>query len=143
MNWKQEARDQLAAYEYSCNALRSMELLSKQLEMELYGTPGQKLDAPIRGSGGDYEDYRLNRLVKLESLRSRMQQTKTWVDAMDHALQTVTPEERMVLARLYIHPQKGALDQLCQELNMERTTAYRMRDKSLERFTLALYGIDQ
>ena len=143
MNWKQEARDQLGAYEYTRNAIKSMELLTKEIEMELYSTPGQKLDAPIRGSGGDHEDFRLNRLVKLESLRSRIGQTKAWLDAMDGALQVMTPEDRLVLARFFIHPYKGAAEQLCQELNLERTTVYRMRDKSLERFTLALYGIDQ
>lgn len=143
MNWKQEARDQLGAYEYNRNALKSMELLTKQIEMELYATPSQKLDAPIRGSGGDHEDYRLNRLVKLETIRGRIRQTKTWLDAVDSALEVMDPEERLVLARFFIHPQKGVADQLCQELNLERSAVYRMRDKSLERFTLALYGIDQ
>ena len=143
MNWRQEARDQLAAYEYNRNALKSMELMSKQIEMELRSTSGQKLDAPIRGSGGDYEDFRLNRLVKLENLRNRIRQIETWLAAMDSALQTMSPEDRLVLGRLFIHPYKGAVEQLCQELSLERTTVYRMRDKSLERFTLALYGIDQ
>ena len=143
MNWKQESREQLGAYEYNRNAIQSMELLAKEIEMELYSTPGQKLDAPIRGAGGDHEDFRLNRLVKLESIRSRIRQTRTWLDAMDGALQTMTPEDRLVLSRFFIHPYKGAAEQLCQELNLERTAVYRMRDKSLERFTLALYGIDQ
>ena len=142
MNWRQEAKDQLASYEYNRNAVKSMELFSKEIEMELCSTPGQKMDAPVRGGGGQ-EDFRLNRLVKLENIRSRMRQTQAWLDAMDGALQVMTPEDRLLLARFYIHPYKGAAEQLCQELNLERSTVYRMRDKSLERFTVALYGIDQ
>lgn len=143
MNWKQEAKEHLAAYESNRSALRNMELLVKEMEMDIYSPPSQKLDAPIRGRGADPEEFRLNRLVTLETLRSRIRQTKIWLAAVDGALRAMSQEERLILFRFFIRPEQGAAEQLCQELNLERTTVYRMRDKSLERFTLALYGIDQ
>ena len=40
-------------------------------------------------------------------------------------------------------PQSGALDQLCEELGMERSSVYRHRDKALSKFTLSLYGAQE
>ena len=142
MNWKQEAKEQLGAYDTSRNALRSMALLVKELELELTSPPPQRMDVPIHASG-DRDDFRLNRLVKLEQLRSRIRQTELWLKAMDSALNALSQNERLVLLRFFVRPQKGAAEQLSQELGMERTAVYRLRDKTLERFTTALYGIDQ
>lgn len=142
MNWKQEAKEQLGSYECSRNALKSMRLMAKELEMDLYSPRSQTMDTPVR-TDSVYEDVRLNRLVKLEQIRGRILQTQTWLEAMDSALGVLSQEERLVLSRFFIRPQKGAADQLCQDLSIERTAVYRLRDKCLERFTLALYGISQ
>jgi hypothetical protein len=52
----------------------------------------------------------------------------------------LTPEERLVLLRIFILPESGSIQRLCDELNVEQSSVYRKRDKALEAFTLALYG---
>lgn len=43
-------------------------------------------------------------------------------------------EEMLLLELIYIVPKKGNLDVLCQELEIEKSSVYRRRDKALARF---------
>jgi hypothetical protein len=65
----------------------------------------------------DYQNYAIKRLRELDGLRCA-------VGITEQALQVLTPEERMVVDRLYIHPQKRAVQELC-ELLVEISTALR------------------
>lgn len=40
----------------------------------------------------------------------------------------------------YIHKVKGSINELCYQLNIDTSAAYRRRDLALHRFTQALYG---
>ena len=60
------------------------------------------------------------------------------VEIMDVALQVLTPEERLVAERLLIHPQRGAVQQLCQILNLEQASIYRRRDSVLTKLAQAI-----
>ena len=62
------------------------------------------------------------------------------VEIMDVALQVLTPEERLVAERLLIHPQRGAVQQLCQILNLEQASIYRRRDRVLEKLAQTMHG---
>ena len=66
-----------------------------------------------------------------------------WLKITDGALAALTPEEKLILHRLYICPEKGSLDKLCQGLQVEKSSIYRKRDKALQKFTYALYGITE
>ena len=52
-------------------------------------------------------------------------------------------DERLILQRLYLYPQKGAIDRLCNELGLEQSSVYRKRDQALSRFTVAIYGFSE
>lgn len=56
-------------------------------------------------------------------------------------LEILSQEERLLLDRFYIHPSKGNVDRLCEELGLERTAVYSRKDKALRHFTLCLYGM--
>lgn len=65
---------------------------------------------------------------------------KHWLFVADRGLAALLPDEKLILQRLYLHPEKGALERLCSELGVEQSTVYRKRDQALQRFTVALYG---
>ena len=62
---------------------------------------------------------------------------------VDRALEVLDDEERLVLDRFYIHRAKGAVAELCDRLNLEKSAVYDRRDKALRHFTLALYGVTE
>ncbi len=59
---------------------------------------------------------------------------------MEAGLEILGAEDRLVLERFYVHPERGSVERLCGELGLEKSAVYSRRDKALRRFTLALYG---
>lgn len=139
MNWKEEAMVRLRQYESARNAARNLPEEVTRIR-DLLEEPGSaRLDVPV-GSGKNREDWLLGQLQRLEELEQQLERTKAWLAAMDGALSVLTAEEKLVLHRMFICPQKGGIDRLCRELNTVRSAVYRKRDAALNRFTTALYG---
>lgn len=63
------------------------------------------------------------------------------VEAMDRAMQVLTPEERLVVEQMLVHPATGNAETLCQILGVEKTSVYRRKDKALDKLIQAL-GMD-
>ncbi len=68
----------------------------------------------------------IQRLGELDGLRQRVQN-------LEQAMQVLTPEERLVAERLFVHPAKGNVQVLCQELGVEQSSVYRRREAALEK----------
>lgn len=139
MNWKQEAIDRLRQYDSARNAALSLPGEVERLRAVLESPGTARTDVPV-GSVKSREDWMLDQMVLLGELEQRLEQTQRWLQATDRALSTLTAEEKLVLHRMFICPQRGAADRLCRELNAERSSVYRKRDAALNRFTAALYG---
>lgn len=60
------------------------------------------------------------------------------VQAMEKALQELTPAERIILDRMVMRRRKGAGQELCQLLEVEIATLYRYRERALEKIREAL-----
>lgn len=139
MNWLQIATERLEQYDDVTCARDSLETEITRLR-ELLETPGgPRLDVKV-SSTCSHEDWVLGQLVKLGELEQRQQQAQKWLEATNRALSALTPEEKLVLHRLFIQPGKHSVDRLCQELGTERSTVYRKREAALRHFTRALYG---
>lgn len=74
----------------------------------------------------DYQNYVVRRLRELDAMRCAVQTT-------EQAIQVLTPEERLVVDRLYIHPEKGAVQALCELLELEPSSIYRRKDRAVEK----------
>lgn len=75
-----------------------------------------------------------------EELRLSLDQAREWVKRVEEGLAVLTPEERLVLDRFFIHPEKGAADRLAGDLHLDVKTVYRRKDAALLHFTISLYG---
>ena len=65
-----------------------------------------------------------------------------WCEQVDRAMQVLSPEEKLILSRLYMYPRRRNIDRLCTELGCEQSSVYRRRDKALGKFCMALRGIE-
>ena len=91
------------------------------------------------------EMQRLKILRNFADVRKLQKERKCailWCQQVERALQALTPEENLVLSRLYIYPRRGNIDRLCEELGVEQSSVYRRRDKALGKFCMALRGIE-
>ena len=144
MNWKQEAKEKLRRYDAMRLATINIPQELERLEIDAQSIRSAKLDSTAVNSGGNRkEDALLNNILQRQELMWTLQQAQLWLQATDRALTALTNQEKQILHRLYIYPEKGGLEQLCTELEMETSSIYRRRDRALKRFTLAFYGIDE
>ncbi len=144
MNWKREAIDKLKNYEAHKQALECLPKEIRRLESAYTGIRSATTDGtPISGGGSTREDSMLSNIVHRDELKRRLKEARLWVAQVDKALAILDDEERLVLDRFYIHRTKGAVEVLCESLNLEKSAIYDRRDKALRHFTLALYGITE
>lgn len=142
MNWKEEATEKLRKYDAMRLAVQNLPEELKRLEQAVCAIRSARTDGtPVKGGSNRREDMLLSNLVCREELSRALRQARIWVSTADRALGALSPEEKLVLHRLYIHPERNAIERLCQELSLEQSSIYRKRDQALHRFTMALYGI--
>lgn len=144
MNWKYEAVDKLKGYEAHKRALENIPREIKRLEGAFVSIRSATTDGtPVSGGSSTREDTMLSNIAHREELERTLKQAKAWVKMVDAGLEVLHDEERLVLERFYIHRAKGNVEQLCEELNVEKATVYRRRDGALRHFTIALYGVTE
>ena len=99
---------------------------------------------PRSGSSASHrEEAMVGNIARRDELKRRLKEARLWVAQVDKALAVLDDEERLVLDRFYIHRAKGAVEALCECLNLEKSAVYDRRDKALRHFTLALYGVTE
>ena len=144
MIWKQEAIEKLRQYGAKRIALEDIPLEIRQLELGIQSIRSAGPDSsPVRGSGAKREDVILNNITYRDELGISYQQTKMWMKRMNKALAAMTEEERLILERFYINPEKKAADRLAGDLRVDIKTVYRRKDEALRKFTMALYGVTE
>lgn len=141
MNWKYEAIEKLKEYEARKRSLSTIPEEITRLEHDASKIRSATGDgSPVKGGGSTREDMLLSNIVHREELENALEQAKKWVALVDAGLEILSVEERLVLGRFYVHPERGNVERLCTEMGCEKATVYRRRDVALRRFTLALYG---
>ena len=142
MIWKHEAIEKLKQYGAKRLALEDIPLEIKQLEIGLQSIRSAGPDSsPVKGSSVSREDAMLNNITYREELGISHKQTQLWMKRMDKALGALTADERLILERFYINPEKKAADRLAGDLQVDIKTVYRRKDEALRKFTMALYGV--
>ena len=122
--WKTVAVERLTEYEALQKAVTT---LPRQI-------------AACRGEGPYESDGRLDAMVRRFQLERRLGENRACLQRMKKALSALTPQEKLILRLLYIAPEKGNSQRLCDILGCEQATVYRRRDSALRKFAVALYG---
>lgn len=141
MNWKYEAIEKLRDYEAKKLALSTLPEEIRRLELDARRIRSATGDGtPVKGGGSTREDILLSNIVHREELERSLEMARKWVALVDAGLEILSEEDRLVLLRFYMHPERGNVERLCGELGLEKSAVYDRREKALRRFTLALYG---
>lgn len=141
MNWKSEAVDKLRQYEAKKLSIVNIPLEISRLESAARGIRSAASDGtPVSGGGSGREDMLLSNIVHREELERSLEQAQKWVALVDAALAILSAEERLLLERFYVHPARGNVDKLCDELGLEKSQVYAKKDSAIRHFTISLYG---
>ena len=132
IDWKRETAETLREYPDRKKSIESTAMEIARLKSEADSIRSASADgAPVKGSSiSAREDRLISNIV-----------TRTELERVEAALAELTPEERLILDRFYMHRQRGGLDLLCGELGLtDMSSLYRRKDRALRRLTLLLYG---
>lgn len=133
--------EKLRRYDAMRQALRNIPEEIERLKAEATALRSASADSLfVRSSGGRQEDARINNIIKRQELEQTLRQVRHWLAVTERGLLALDEEQRTILQRLYLYPQKGAIERLCSELGLEQSSVYRKRDQALHRFTAAIYG---
>lgn len=143
MNWKTEAVDKLRRFDAMRRSLVNIPEELRRLESVATEIRAAAMDAsPVQGGGSRREDALLSNIVHRQELQRNLEQAQSWMRSARRGLEALNEQERMILLRFYICPEKGAIERLCAELGMEKSSLYRHREQALKKFTIALYGVE-
>ena len=142
MDWKHEAVDKLKCYEAKRTSLDRSKAEMRRIEDDMNRIRSATTDGtPVSGGTSTREDALVNNIARREELKLAMKEALAWVKIVDSAMSVLDEEERHILDRFYIHRAKGNVERLCDELHLEKTRVYELKDKAIRHFTLALYGV--
>ncbi len=141
MNWKNEVIDKLRNYNAHRAALLNIPAEIQRLETICEGLRTTELnrsaDEDLQAWG---ENAVLSNIIYRDELKQQQRVAKQWVARMDKALAALDDDDRQILNLCFIQKASGAMGELCRQLCVGQSTAYRRRDEALLRFTQALYG---
>lgn len=142
MDWKQEAIDKLTGYEAQLLAVGTIPEELERLGAAYTGIRAAKFDGmPRSGSSTSRrEEAMISNITRRDDLKRKLKEARLWVEIVEGGLSALDDEERLALEYCYIHKVKGSINELCYQLNIDTSAAYRRRDQALRKFTQALYG---
>lgn len=143
MDWKKESRDELREYNAKRTAATSIPDEIVQLKAEMMRLGGSSNSVPVSGGGSRWEDRQINLIVKCDKLEASLAYVRAWVERVERGLAVLNREERMILDRAYISPEKGYVDRLCGDLHLEKSAVYDRIYAALRKYTLARYGCSE
>lgn len=141
MNWKSEAIEKLKQYDAKKLSLRTIPTEIRRLELDAQKIRSASADgSPVQGGGSGREDMMISNIVLREEMERSLEQAEIWVDLVSAAFSLLTDEEKLILERFYIRPERCAADRLAGDLHLDTKTVYKRKDDALRKFTVSLYG---
>jgi len=144
MQWKEEAVEKLKRYGAMQTAAKNIPEQICMLEASAVALRSPA--APKMGGHSGIrarEDALINNLAERQELEWSLPRVQQWLAVMKRGLDVLSNEEITILQRMYLSPERGAVDRLCSDLGVEQATVYRKRDKALHHFTMAMYGFPE
>ena len=111
------------------------------LEIAFAGLRASNTDGDVVSGGENHrEEAMLANIAERDALRLNLEVTKREVRQVEKALSRLSPDEALVLERFYIHREPGHVERLCEELNMEKSQVYNVKNRAMIRLARMLHG---
>ena len=144
MDWTVIAKDKLKCYSAKKASIDNLRDEIKELEYRRRGIRAATGDGTaVQGGGSKREDMLLNSIALQDEMEENLLVVENWVKRVDKGLAVLSEEEKTILDRLYIHPERGAADRLASDLGIDVKTVYHRKDRALRKFTTAMCGCSE
>jgi len=141
MNWRIVAVDKLKDYGAKKASITNLSEEIRDLKYRRRAIRSATGDAsPVQGGGSKREDMLLNTIVLQREMEENLISAEGWLKRVERGLAELTADERTILSRFYIHPEKGAADRLAMDMGVDVKTVYHRKDIALRKFAIAMCG---
>lgn len=142
MNWKMIAVEKLKDYGAKKAGVQNLSEEIREVEQRRRSIRSATSDGTaVSGGGSRREDVMLNSIAHQDEMEENLLATEAWVKRVERGLTELSEDERVILNRFYIYPEKGAAERLAMDLGIDVKTVYHRKDKALRKFTLAMCGV--
>ena len=139
--WRRQAESDLREYEAKKKSLENIPDQIRELEEKMTSIRSQTADSvSVKGGGGSRDDAYLNNIVARDRLTANLEEARRAVSRVNGALSILTQEEKELLERFYMTPEKEVSFNMAHELSVDRKTVYYRKDAALKKFTIAMYN---
>lgn len=140
--WKFKAIDKIKDYPLQVAAIQNLQEEISRLESEARSIKSATSDGtPVKGGGSGRENRLLSNIVKREEHQAMLQRAKASVRMVNRGMDVLSGEEKHILEVMYMVNEKGKIHRLLNELGLqEESSLYKRINKTLQRFTIAMYG---
>ena len=143
MNWQKVSIERLRAYEARLSSLTLIPEQIKALELGFTSIRSARADATaVRGGEGNKrEEALIDNIVMREELANNLKIAEREIEITERGLAELTDEQRTILEMFYIDRPRGHIEKLCEELYLEKSRVYTLKEDALKKFTIACYGV--
>lgn len=145
MNWNSASIEDLKRYNALKNSLKNIEERIEALNYAFTSVGSPQLDrVPNKGGGNKMEDFIISNISERQRLDMLYKVNRKMCGIIKRGLSALTEEERKVLEVCYMDSRKNdaeAAQSVMEELSIERSEFYRIRDRALRNFTVNMFGI--
>ena len=144
MNWVTVAKDRLCNYSTKKTSMVNLVDEIKELEYRRRSIRSSTSDgSPVAGGTNKREDMLVNTMVTEGEMKENLRIVSRWLRRVERGLAELTDEEKTILERFYIYPEKGAAERLATDLGIDVKTVYARKDRALAKFTIAMFGCEK
>lgn len=132
----------LKAYKGKEKSIANLEAELVEVKSRCGSIPSMRYDKE-RTSGGEPHnpaDQWINDLVMREEIEAQLRKVRFEVEKVRRVLEQLTEEERAVLNGFYMNRGNRYIDRLIDQLHLEKSSIYRLKDRALENYALFAYG---
>lgn len=143
MDWKRAAIEDLKLYHRrrdSLNNLKDRIQALKEHYLSVKCSLGSDA-APVKNGSSKIEDRMLNNIVERERLTHTYKATRRLVELTERGLKGLDDKERLVIERFFVTKERNHVERLMDELHVEKSHVYRLKDRALYNFTVTMYGL--
>ena len=142
MNWRKEAENDLRTYLLKKQSVESIEERIRALKMQQTGIQAVRVD-PTPGGSSQLEDSQANIICEIKRLKLTRAANQKLIEITERGLSVLDDRERLTLEKFYIDRPQDYLGQLMEELHVEKSMVYKIKEEALKKFTAATYGIPE
>lgn len=143
MDYRQLAKDLLKRKKQLEAAVKSLELQSEQLkaDAESCTSPGFSPTPTAKYGYDNCQDRLIAILAKADECDMRKRTVLRELKMIEIGMSVLNVYQRELLECFFIDRKRGAADDLCEKFYKERSCVYRDRQKAVDAFTLAVFGV--